>query len=519
MSMEPDALRQAWQRTGRGYNYILVLVTMIVCTLLCWVIRPLFSPANLIMIYLVGVVFVSTQAGRGPSLVASVASALAFDFFFVPPYLNFAIPDKEYLLTFVVMMLVALTISGLTIRIRQQAEAARERERRTASLYAMSRAFANSQGLDNLIHVAAKHIGEVFDSRALVLLPDANNHVCADQQNEAIPQFDRNEQGVAQWAYEQGQPAGLNTDTIPGSQGYYLPLKTSHGPIGVLAMFPEDRLSFPSPDQIHVLETFGNQTALAVERVRFAEEAENARIQIETERQRNALLSSISHDLRTPLASITGAVSSLLENEDTLDRSGRHDLAQLAYEESGRLNRQISNLLDMTRLESGKVKVVKDWQSLEEVVGAALNSLTDHLADHPVHVSLPDDMPLVPCDSLLIGQVFANLLENAIKYTPPATPIDITAEVNGGGVTVAVADRGPGLPPGDEDHVFDKFYRASPQTARGIGLGLTICRGIVEAHGGRIWAENRAGGGAVFRFTLPFEGRPPEVKAEDGDTI
>ena len=223
--------------------------------------------------------------------------------------------------------------------------------------------------------------------------------------------------------------------------------------------------------------------------------------------------------MRTPLASITGAVSSLLENEETLDRSDRHDLAQLAYEEARRLNRQISNLLDMTRLESGAVKVVKEWQSLEEVIGSALNLLTDHLADHSVRVSLPDDMPLVPFDSLLIGQVFANLLENAAKYTPPGTVIEITARVDGNGAAVEVADRGPGLPPGEEQHVFDKFYRASPQTARGIGLGLTICRGIIEAHGGRIWAENRVGGGAIFRFTLPFDGRPPEVKAEDGDAV
>jgi two-component system sensor histidine kinase KdpD len=284
-------------------------------------------------------------------------------------------------------------------------------------------------------------------------------------------------------------------------------------------MYPEDRLRFLSADQSHILETFANQTALAIERARLAEETERARIQIETERQRNALLSSISHDLRTPLASITGAVSSLLENEQTLDSSDRHELAQLAYEEAGRLNRQISNLLDMTRLESGAVKLKKEWQSLEEVIGATLNPLTDHLADHPVHVSLPEDMPLVPFDSLLIGQVFVNLLENAAKYTPPGTPIEIAAIVNKKEVTVEVADRGPGLPPGEEEHIFDKFYRASPQTAHGIGLGLTICRSIIEAHGGHVWAENRAGGGSVFRFTLPIDGNPPEVKAEDGEPV
>ena len=514
-----DVLRRAWQRTRTGYSYLLALLTLVICTLLCWAIRPLFSPANLVMIYLVGVVFVSIQAGRGPSIAASILSVIAFDFFFVPPYFSLGISDTEYLLTFVVMLLVALTISDLTNRVRQQAEAARERERRTASLYAMSRAFANSQGIDNLTRVAAEHIGEVFNSRAFILLPDTHNQVSMAAQAEVIPQFDQNEQSAAQWVYEHKQPAGLNTNTLPRSQGYYVPLMTSRGPIGVLAMFPEDRLSIVLPDQVHILETFANQTALAIERARFAEETEKARIQVETERQRNTLLSSISHDLRTPLASITGAVSSLLENEDTLDRSGRHDLAQLAYEEARRLNRQISNLLDMTRLASGAVKVVKEWQSLEEVIGSALNLLTDHLADHPVRVSLPDDMPLVPFDSLLIGQVFANLLENAAKYTPPGTVIEITARVDGNGAAVEVADRGPGLPPGEEQHVFDKFYRASPQTARGIGLGLTICRGIIEAHGGRIWAENRVGGGAIFRFTLPFDGRPPEVKAEDGDAV
>jgi two-component system, OmpR family, sensor histidine kinase KdpD len=283
----------------------------------------------------------------------------------------------------------------------------------------------------------------------------------------------------------------------------------------VLGVQPARRRSLQAPEQVHLLETFASQTALAIERATLAEEAQQAQVQIETERLRNTLLSSVSHDLRTPLAAITGAASSLLEGEVALDTPTRRELLQMIYEEADRLNRLVSNLLQMTRLESGTVQLEKEWQSLEEVIGAALTRLETRLRDRPLTTHLPADLPLVPFDSALIEQVLISLLDNAIKYTPSGTPIAVSVWVEQGTVTVEVADRGPGLSPGDEKRIFEKFYRRQHTGGGGgAGLGLTICRAIVEAHGGRIWAENRPDGGAALRFTLPVQGSPPAIATE-----
>jgi two-component system sensor histidine kinase KdpD len=404
------------------------------------------------------------------------------------------------------MLMVSLVLSTLTTRIRLQAEAARERERHTASLYAMSRELANSRGLDNLIRIATHHVGDIFDARVVVLVAERSGYL------ETI--LDENEQAVAEWVYEHAQIAGHGTETLPGAQGIYLPLKGSQNSIGVIGLYPNDPQRLQSPDQRYLLETFVGQTALALERARLSEEAERVQLQIETEQLRSSLLSSVSHDLRTPLASITGAASGLLDDDGTLTPQARRELAQLAYEEAERLNRLVGNLLDMTRLEAG-VRIEKEWQSLEEVIGIALNRLESRLQDHPLTTALPLDLPLIPCDSLLIEQALVNLLENAIKYTPPGTPIELSAHVEPDGIMIEVADHGPGLPPGAELLVFDKFYRAQPASIRGAGLGLAICQSIIKAHGGRIWAENRPEGGAVFRFIIPLEGKPPEVKNDD----
>ena len=242
----------------------------------------------------------------------------------------------------------------------------------------------------------------------------------------------------------------------------------------------------------------------------LAERTQREQVEIEAERLRTSLLSSLSHDLRTPLGAITGAASSLLEERANVPEGTRRSLLETILAESQRMSRLIGNLLDMIRVESGALQVQKEWQPLEEPVGVALIRLEDRLRDHPVTVTLPSDLPLVPVDSVLIEQVLINLLENAVKYTPAGTPIEISAAAMDGAVRVEIADRGPGLPPGEETEIFEKFHRArGAATVGGVGLGLTICRGIVTAHGGRIWAENRAGGGAAFRFTLPLAGPPP----------
>jgi two-component system sensor histidine kinase KdpD len=326
---------------------------------------------------------------------------------------------------------------------------------------------------------------------------------------------DASELAVGRWAYDHTQMAGLGTATLPGAKALYLPLTASRGTLGVLGARPADPHALETPEQLHQLETFANQTALALERAQLADEAQKAEIRAETERMRSSLLSSVSHDLRTPLASITGAASSLLETKAALDTPTSRELLETIQEESERLSRLVNNLLQMTRVESGALQLHRDWLPLEEIVGAALERLKQPLGDRPVTTRLPEDLPLVPIDDTLIEQVFVNLLDNVLKYTPTGSSIEIAAWTGEGNVTVEIGDRGPGLDPGEELHVFEKFYRGHPAAGRGAGLGLAICRGFVEAHGGRIWAENRTGGGAAFRFILPLIGTPPVLETSD----
>ncbi len=483
------------------------------CTAIAWGMFPYVGLSNLIMVYLLGVVAVAARSSRGPTVVASILSVATFDFFFVPPYFSFAVSDTQYLITFAVMLIVALVISGLTVRTRAQALAARERERRTAALYAMSRELANTRDVDDLLAIAVQHIVEVFPGEVAVLLPEVGGRLSPRPVPAATLRMDTTELAVAQWVYAHRELAGLGTSTLPGATALYVPLIGSRGAVGVLGVRPMNRHAFDSPEQLHLLETFANQTALAIERAVLAEEAQTTQVRMETERLRNSLLSSVSHDLRTPLAAITGAASTLLEGG--VGSTVQHELLQTIREEADRLNRLVRNLLEMTRLESG-VEVRKEWHPLEEVVGAVLGRLEPALRDRAVHADVPKDLPLVPMDDVLVEQVLINLLENVVKYTPPGSPVELRAWSDGSGVTVEVADHGPGLGPGDEARVFDKFYRGTPGPSRGAGLGLTICRAIVEAHGGHIWAENRPEGGAAFRFTLPLEGTPPRVEAASG---
>ena len=496
--------------------YGLALGAVALCTALAWIMFPHVGLSNLIMVYLLGVVGVATRAGRGPTALASVLSVLVFDFFFVPPYLSFAVSDSEHLITFAVMLFVALVISGLTVRIRAQADAARGRERRIAALYAMSRELATTRGVDGLLETALRHIGEVFPGQLAVLLPDESDRVAARRTDPAEFAMDASELGVAQWVYSHGELAGLGTATLPGARALYLPLIGSRGAVGVLGVSPAEPRSVERPEQLHQLETFGNQMALAIERAQLGEEAQRAEVRAEAERLRNSLLSSVSHDLRTPLATITGASSSLMESGAELDETTRKELLGSIHQEAERLARLVNNLLEMTRLESGAAPVRKEWQLLEGVVGAALKRLETRLREHPVHVDLPPDLPLIPIDAVLIEQVFINILDNAAKYTPPGSPIAIRAAADGQAVTVEIADRGPGLAAGDEERVFDKFYRGAAAGGPGVGLGLAICRAMVAAHGGRIWAERAPASGAIFRFTLPLGDSPPDLPAADG---
>jgi two-component system, OmpR family, sensor histidine kinase KdpD len=493
--------------------YATAATAVAAATGIAWVLAPVSELSNLVMVYLLGIVVVAMRTGRGPSLMAAVLSVAAFDFFFVPPHFTFAVTDARYLFTFLVMLIVSLVISDLTVRTRSQAEAARHRERQTAALYAMARELASTREVDALAGVAIRHASEVFHGQVVLLLPGAGGSL----EPAAGAQFDTdaNDLGVARWAFEHRQPAGLGTATLPGASALYVPLLGSTGPVGVLGFRPPDRNAMDEPERLHQLETFAAQTALALERARLAREAQEAEIRVESERLRNSLLSSVSHDLRTPLATITGAVSTILDARGRLDAQTERELLESVRDEAERLNRLVQNLLEMTRLESGALQLRKELHPPEEVIGAALGRLGKRLADRRVTTRVPPNLPLVPMDDVLVEQVLVNLLDNTLKYTPPRSPVEVIATATDESLTIEIADHGPGLPPGEEDRVFEKFYRGESVGARGAGLGLAICRGIVRAHGGRIWAQNLPGGGVAFLFTLPLgAARPAPVPSD-----
>ncbi|MBS2015085.1 MAG: sensor histidine kinase KdpD [Deltaproteobacteria bacterium] len=472
--------------------------------------RALFDAtrlADVVMVYLLGIILVSMQWGLVPSLTAAGLSVLCVDFFFVRPFYTFAVTDVGHVVTFGVMLLVGVVISGLTKRVRDQADAARERETRTASLYVMSRALAAAKSEEDVLVVGARHVHDFFDVRA------TSFHACDGVLAPLLGQPfvfepDAKELGVADWVYQHGKAAGLGTDTLPSASALYLPLATSGRTIGVLGVAPGDVARFAGHDDRRHLETLAGQIAAALERAKLASEAQDAHLRIEREQLRNALLSSVSHDLRTPLAVITGTATTLLES--SLDPAVRRDLTANIVTEADRLNRLLRNLLDMTRLEAGAVDVHKEWQPIEEVVGTAIDRARPMLGTRTVTAKLADDLPLVPYDSTLLQQVLVNLLENAAKYTPADSPLEVSALAREGEVEIVLADRGPGIAEGEESRIFEKFYRGEKGRG-GVGLGLTICKGIVTAHGGRIWATNRAGGGAAFHFTLPIVGEPPKM--------
>ena len=484
------------------------------CTAAGTLMNPLFELVNVAMVYLLAVVLIAARYGRGPAVATSVLAVAAFDFFFVPPRLAFAVSDAQYLLTFAIMLVVALIISDLTARVRLQANVAGHRERRTALLYAMTRELAATRGQEPMARVAVRHVSEVFDSQVVVLLPDSNQEIHYPKTESVSGSLHGADLAVAQWVQDHGEPAGLGTDTLPSGEALYLPLPGAQSALGVLAVLPANPRRVLLPEQFHLLETFAAQIALALERAQLAERAQRASIEAETEGLRNALLASISHDLRTPLAVIAGASSSLLEKGKVLSEPSREELARSIYEQSRQMGDLVANVLQMTRLEGGAIAPERDWHALGEIAGSVLGRLREPLAAHPVRIWLPDNLPLVRVDAILIEQALSNLFENAAKYTPPGTAITLSAEVRGPELAVSVEDAGPGLPDGDPEQLFAKFYRGRPESAvGGVGLGLAICRAIVRLHGGRIWAERRPGGGAIFSFTLPLEAAP-EVPTE-----
>ncbi|MDN7851243.1 DUF4118 domain-containing protein [Burkholderia seminalis] len=523
----------------RHYVYAAAICTAI--TVVASLVSERLDLTNLVMLYLLGVVFSAVRLGRGPGVLQSFLSVAAFDYFFVPPRMSFSVSDTQYLLTFFGMLLTSLVISHLTSTLTRQASVAQRRERRTGAIYAMARELGAALTTEQIVEIGSRHVGEVFRARVAFLLPDS-----ADKVRQKIEEPDAAvtltgadlDSDVGQWVYDQQKPAGRGTDTLPATAALYLPLKAPMRTRGVLAVASREPRELEVPEQQRMLDAFAAQIALALERVHYVEIARDALVNMESERLRNSLLSAISHDLRTPLTTIVG-FSSMLANGRAAAQGGdaaaerfaqrEGELVDAIHDEALRMTGIVTNLLDMARLQAGSLQLKRQWSLLEETVGAALAACKRVLARHPARVALPADLPLLQMDAVLMERLFTNLFENAAKYTPPDTSIEIGAErVTDDGlpfVRVHVDDHGPGLPAGMETRIFDKFTRGEKESATpGIGLGLAICRAIVEAHGGKIGALNRTAPdghvtGARFWFTLPVETPPaaPAVPDDESD--
>ncbi len=492
--------------------YAAALGISLACTVLASVMYSYFALTNLVMVYLLGATIAALKLGKGPASAASVVNVLAFDFFFVPPRYSFAVNDFQYVVTFGVMLAVALIIATLVASVRAQTRVAGARQRRTALLYAMCRELVSTRGLDDLARVAVKHVAETFASQAVLLIPDVHGRLRLPSGSPIVGSLLNADVSVAQWVHDHGAPAGLGTDTLPATSAQHLPLRASDQVLGVLVVQPSQRRRLLLPEQRHLLETFAAQIALALERARLQEAAEQSRVNAETEGIRNTLLASISHDLRTPLAVITSASSALNDPASAFDAEARASLASQIEVKSKEMADIISNVLDLMRLESGQVSLRLDSVAIEDIVNSALAKLSTRLREHPVGVHIASELSAVQVDASLILQVFINLLENIVKYTPAGTAVSIAAAPEGGFLRVSIEDTGPGLPSGDVERLFDKFHRGRDESsAGGAGLGLSICRAIVSIHGGQIDASRRQGGGAKFAFTLPYGGAAPHT--------
>ncbi|HZZ27090.1 MAG TPA: sensor histidine kinase KdpD [Pirellulales bacterium] len=503
-------------------HYLATFVVVAVCALVGWANRALHlattfgagGEANIAMVFLAGVAFVATWYGRGPAIAASIVSVLLFDFFFVPPYGTFTVTDTEYLITFAVMLGIALLISTLAARQRSQLRLSQEQENRTAKLFRMTRQLSELSGTDFLLQAAGQQLKDFFGGESVVYLRAADGALALRSGQATSIAANPINDTVARWVADNNQIAGVETDTLPNATALFMPLVGSLRTIGALGVRPDNLQSLRNPQQRRLLETCASLIALAIERDQSVLEAQDAQVQMRAEQLRNSLLSSVSHDLRTPLTAIAGTAANLKAELLNQTTSHQQEMLQTLVSESHQLVRLVENLLDMARLESGSLVLNRQWHVLEELVGSAIARSRRELGDRRVHVSLPEAFPLILVDGFLLEQVFVNLLENAARYTPPASALEIWGKFSDRQAEIVFADDGPGLPPGSENRLFEKFYRPHTVPAdgrRGIGLGLAICRGIVEAHGGRISASNRATGGAQFTITLPCKPQPADT--------
>jgi two-component system, OmpR family, sensor histidine kinase KdpD len=520
---EPDALAAASAKQRPRLAYWLGTTGVLAAaSLLCVGFHRLgFSEANLVMTYLLAVVICAVSFGPRPAAAASLAAVLLFDVLFTEPYYHVTVHDSQYLVTFAVMLGVGLTASKLTARVRQQMEVARSNEQRTDALYRLSNRLSKAAEPKSVIAEAEHSVGEVFDAYAVIYTPNELGRLLPIVDDLHLFASSASEFAAAQWVYDNDQPAGRGTDTLPSAQSLYLPLSTPARVTGVLALQRNEGDAAFSIEERHFLITFASHIAFVLERAILSEEAELAKVAAETELLRSSLLSAVSHDIRTPLAGIAGASSTLLTTYDTLDAETRQELLTSIGEEAMRLTHLVENLLHMTRLTGHSVKIDRQWHPVDEVIGSALTRMESSLRGRQVDVQLDNAVPLAFIDALLVEQLLVNLIENSTKYSPEGTPIRIESNAVSGGVELVVLDRGSGFIPGDEQRAFEMFFRGgtlAPDRG-GSGIGLAICKAVADVHGGTIRAANRSDGGAVVSVCLPLLGTPPAIPESLPDEV
>lgn len=498
------------------YPYAGSLLIMLLVTAAAGLASSYLTLVNIAMIYLLPVLISAVRWGTGPAVTAAAASALIFDYFFAPPTYRFT---GNLLVSFSIFLLVALLTGTLSARLRQQMTNARQRETRTAALYALSREIAAVAELRQVLESVARKVAESVEGRVIVLLPDKDGKLelqaCSSNQDRSF--LNENERAAATWSFEHGEATGRGTDNLGGVKGLYLPLRTEQSTRGVLGIQIKSVEKYLQPEQRRLLEAFAGLAAVAIARVQLAEQAREAHLLAESERLRVALFNSLSHDLRTPLASIIGAVTGLLEHENIYSPAVRYDLLQTIQQGAMRMNRFVGNLLDMARLESGMLKLNKEWCDIQDVIGVAVSRVGEPLNNRPLKIEIQPDLPLVKADYVLLEQVMVNLLDNALKYSETGSEIAIAARETDKNVIISVTDRGPNIPNEDLERIFDKFYRLhSPRQVSGTGLGLAISKGFIEAHGGSIGASNNPAGGVVITIILPLSVDGQEEALEAG---
>lgn len=493
----------------RWGRYGWALLASALTSAIAYAMDPYFAPANIVMAYLLSSTLVGIKFGRGPAVLATIANVIAFAFGFVPPRFMLTMADAQYLVTFIVMLIVAVTMANLMASVRRQIRATGNRERRTALLYALTRDLSATRGGTNMARVAVKHIAEVFDCHAVVLLPDVSGKLRRPSDAPIEGSFRDADLAIAQSVFERSERVGPGADDMPAASAMYVPLIHEQLRLGVLVVQPENRRRLLQPEQYRLLEAFGEQLALALERAGLATAAEAGRVAAETESLRNTLLASISHDLRTPLAAIAGASSTLAERGRDLDDEMRTSLARSIEAKAVEMSEIVSNVLDLMRFESGQIALRRDTHALDDLIGAALARVEERLRDRPVRIDVPNELPVLQVDGTLIVQLLANIFDNAAKYTPAGSVVHVKARLEADRLQVVVDDEGPGFPSTDRERLFDKFQRGHDEgSVAGAGLGLAICRAIIRAHGGHIRATDRPGGGARIEFFLPNTAGP-----------